>query len=105
MLTNQPQPIGLKEFIARVKQELLAEFDHDSPLFVIAEVDLEIAFTVERNMKGGIDFKVLQAGVDKTMTNVQTVTMKLEPIVTPDELRAGVNPKVKQKAANNLVRK
>ena len=51
---SKENPIGLRELIFNVKQELLGEPDNTQPLFVIGQIELEISFTVERNAKGGI---------------------------------------------------
>ncbi len=104
MLSNQNPPIGLKEFIDQIKAELLADHDTDNPLFVIGEVTLEINITVARNAHGGVDFAVVQGTVDKTMTDVQKVAVKLEPLVTPDELRAGLDDAQKTAAGQKLIR-
>jgi len=104
MLTNKPQPINLKEFIARVKKDLLEDTDKTSPLVLISKVDLEISFTVERNMNGSIDFQVIQSGVDKTMSEVQTVKITLEPLLTVEEMRKNISPQQKKKAGAALTR-
>ncbi len=98
------QPIGLKELIAQIKAELLADHDDEQPLFVVGQVELEISFTVERNVNGGINLHVVQTGGARTSTEVQTVTVTLEPIVTPDELRENVTPVQKEAAQKKLTR-
>ena len=98
------EPIGLKDLISRVKAELLEDPDDEQPLFVVGQVELQISFTVERNINGGINIHVVQAGADKKSTEVQTVKVMLEPIVTADELRQQVTPEQKQTAQKKLTR-
>lgn len=104
MLNNKPQPIGISEFISRIKQELLEEYNQDKPLLLISELELEITFSVERNMQGGVDFVVIESDVNKTMTNIQTLKMKLEPIVLPVDLRDKLSPEEKENAREQLIR-
>lgn len=104
MLSGKQQSIGLKEFIDRVKEELLQEHDEDNPLFAISEVELEIALTVERTLDGGINFQVVQTGVEKTMADVQTVKLTLEPLVTPKYLRKQLEDEKKPEVARKLMR-
>lgn len=104
MLTNKPQPIGLKELISRVKQELLESADSSQPLFLIGNVNLEISFTVERTMNGGIDFQIVQSGVEKNTSDVQTIKVTLEPVLSLDEMRKSLKPQQKQKAQTALTR-
>lgn len=103
MLSDKSPQIGLHEFIEQIKRELLLKKETD-PLFAIAEVNLEINITVERTMNGGVDLKVIQSGVEKTITDVHTVSVKLEPIVTPDEQRARLSAEQKESASERLTR-
>ena len=66
---------------------MLDEHDETVPLFAIGSVELEISFSVERDAKGGISIQVVQAGVEKRWTDVQTVKVTLEPLVTVEEIR------------------
>lgn len=104
MLNNKPQPIGLKELISNVKLELLEEQDDSKKLFAIGKVELEITFTVERTLNGGIDFKVVQSSAEKTMTDVQTIKLTLEPLITPDEIRQSLSPTDKQEIKKDVLR-
>ena len=52
MLSDKMPPIGLKEFIDQIKQELLKEHDTDDPLFIISEVGLEIPDNGRAQCKG-----------------------------------------------------
>lgn len=94
------QPIGLKEFIDRVRGELLEEHSASNPIFMIGQIELEISFVVERNLNGGIDLQVVQAKADKKNTEVQTVKVRLDPLVTIDDVRASLAPEQKKKALN-----
>jgi hypothetical protein len=104
MLTNRPQPIELNELISRLKKELLESKDKTQDLFLIGRVELELSFTVERNMNGGIDLQVVQTGVEKTISQVQTIKVSLEPIVSIEEMRKSIKPEQKTKAQRPLTR-
>ena len=98
------QPIGLKELISQIKRELLDEQDSSQPLFAISGVDLTISFTVARKLNGGIDFKVVQAGADRSTTDVQTVKVTLEPLITIDEVRKKLSPEQREQATKSTMR-
>ena len=82
------EPIGIKELIDRVKQELLAEHDTSDPLFTLGPVELEISFTVMRDLQGGINLYVVEYDAEKQWTEVQKVRITLDPIVTREEIIA-----------------
>jgi hypothetical protein len=96
--------IGLNELIEQVKRELLASHSSQDALFVVSEVVLEISFTVERELNGGIDLHVVQAGADRTTTDTQKVTVKLEALITPDEARQALSNDTRQKARKAVIR-
>ncbi len=100
----ESNPIGIKELIARIKAELLEEEDDTKPIFAIAQVELTIAFTAERNINGGINFHVVQTGGERKSSEVQTVTVALEPLVTVDEQRQSISPEQKEHARQRLNR-
>lgn len=87
MLSTTPEPIELKELIERVKEELLRVHDTSDPLLAITGIELEISFTVDRSASGGINIHVLQSGVEKAKSEVQTVRVSLEPLATIDQIR------------------
>lgn len=104
MLSSTPNSIGLREFIESIRSELLVESIGDEPLFVISSVEVEIEFAVVRNATGGVDFKVLQAGVDKTVQSVQKIKMKLDPILTTIEMQEAFTDEEKSTARKKLTR-
>lgn len=85
--------IGVAELIEKLKQELIHETSKSPELFAISSVALEITFTVERDAQGGIDLQVVKLGADKKTSDVQTVKVNLEPLVTPEMARAKLTPK------------
>lgn len=99
------KPIGIRELILKVKEELLSERDDTQPLFLIGQIELEISFTVERNAQGGIDFQVVQGGVEKTWSQVQTVKVRLDPILSREELEQDLTPTQRRKVKDALQRK
>jgi hypothetical protein len=98
------EPIGLKELIAQVKRELLEEHDDRQPLFVVGSLELQISFTAERNANGGIDLKIIQAGASAKTTDVQSVKVTLQPIVTVEEVRASLSAEQLQTARKAVTR-
>lgn len=86
------KPIGLKELIERVKSELLAEHDETQPLLAIGQLELTIAFTAERTAQGGINLQVVQLGGQRGSSEVQTVMVRLEPLVSVEEVRNSLTP-------------
>ena len=97
------KPIGLKELILRVKEELL-EPDQTQPLFIVGAVELEIGFTVERTAEGGINFQVVEGGVGKTWTEAQKVKVTLDPLLSREEALQGLTPTQRRQLLNALKR-
>ncbi|MFK7848574.1 MAG: trypco2 family protein [Rhodothermales bacterium] len=79
--------LGLTEFIAQVKQDLLThEMDASTPpLFSIDEITLELQVTVEKTGGTGVNISVLQAGVQKTALDTQTIQVKLTPLLSREQ--------------------
>ena len=98
MLSNKPQPIGLNDLISKIKEEILEDQEITTRLFIIGKVELEISFTIERNLSGGINLQVVQSGTEKTMMEAQKIKVTLEPIVTLEEIRTSLLPEQKNKA-------
>ncbi|MDM8532061.1 hypothetical protein QUF63_12895 [Anaerolineales bacterium HSG25] len=103
-MINDKTPIELRELIEKVKQELMADHDNSEPLFVVGKVELEISFTVERNMDGGVNFQVIRSGVQKTTSEVQKVTVALEPVVSVEEAREKLTAKQIEQAIDSTTR-
>jgi len=78
-------PIGIRELIDEVKRELLEP--HTDPMFLVGHVDLEVSFTVERDMNGKLKLQILEAGADKKSIAAQVVKIALEPIYTVEQIR------------------
>ena len=103
-MSKQQNDIGLNEFIEQVKRELLQDRDSDNPLFAVGQVELTISFTVERTAEGGVDFKVVQGGVAKNTIDAQQITVILEPLQTPDDVRASLTDKQKSAIKKTVMR-
>lgn len=98
------QSIGLAEFIQNIKDELIQQHNAEKPLFIIGEIELEIGVTVERSANGGMDIKVVQFGMQGTATDIQTVRVKLHPLVTPDEIRKGISSQERKRVQKDVLR-
>ena len=103
-MSHTAKPVGIRELIDQVKQELLAEHDVAQPLFVVRQVDVEVAFTVERNVNGGIDLQVVQFGGERNVSDAHRVQVVLEPVVGSDVVAQGLSPEQKAKAAKAVMR-
>ncbi len=80
--------IGVAELIAQVKHELLEPRpDQERPMFLIRDVEVEIAFTVERSAGGKISLQVVEGGASVAGQDVQRVRVTLEPLNTPEAVR------------------
>lgn len=79
--------LGLTEFIAQVKQDLLThEMDASTPpLFSIDEINLELKVTVEKTGGAGINISVLQASSQKTAQDTQAIQVKLTPLLSREQ--------------------
>ncbi|GAB4475366.1 MAG: hypothetical protein Kow00124_16280 [Anaerolineae bacterium] len=86
--TEPIKRIGVAELIAQVKHELLEPRpDQERPMFLIREVEVEIAFTVERSAGGKISLQVVEGGATVAGQDVQRVRVTLEPLNTPNAVR------------------
>lgn len=101
---SKEKPIGLKEMILKVKDELFAPHDDGEPLFVVGPVELEIAFTVERDLQGGINFHVIEYGAEKKWTEAQTIKLTLNPVLSTADVVVDLTDEQKQKAKQALKR-
>lgn len=104
MLSKNIHPINLNELISLLREELLEEMLSDPPLFAITSVQLELTFTVERSLEGGINLQVVQAGANKTLHDVQTIKLELSPLVTIEEMRKAMSAEQKQAVQKTLTR-
>jgi len=103
-MPKKQSDIGLSEFIEQIKRELLQDRRTENPLFAIGQVELTISFIVERNANGSVDFTVLQAGVARNTTETQQVKVTLEPLQTPDDVRASLTDVEKSTAKKSVMR-
>jgi hypothetical protein len=101
---HNANPVGIRELIERVKQELLAEHDVTQPLFVVGQVEVEVAFTVERAVNGGIDLQVVQFGGDQKVSDAHRVHVVLEPIAGGAAVKQQLTPEQKAKAEKAVTR-
>ena len=84
---EQENALGLTELIEQIKQDLLAhELDASTPpLFSIEEINLELQVTVEKTGSAGVNISVLQAGVQKSAQDIQSIQVKLTPLLSRDQ--------------------
>lgn len=99
------KPIGIKDLIERVKNELTAPHSSDSPLFAVTRVELTVSFTAERNKNGGIDLQVIKAGADTKTAEVQTVQVVLESLIDRDTAAAFLSGSQREKALKHTTRR
>jgi hypothetical protein len=88
---SDSESIGLTELIYKVKQELLDPGSRQAdpvPLFAVGEIELEIAVSVSREGKAGINIQVLDLGGGVSKAEAQIVRVTLKPLLTRDELVA-----------------
>jgi len=80
-------PIGLTEFIDRLKRELMQEpADASSPkLLMVEEVTLEIQCVASRAANAGINVYVVQVGGTAKRDDTHIVRVKLQPPLSHDE--------------------
>jgi hypothetical protein len=84
--------LALSELIEQVKADLLRPRTGAEPaLFAISEVEVQVSFTVERAANGGIDLQVVQLGASGASSATHSATIRLVPLVTPEEVRAGID--------------
>jgi hypothetical protein len=88
LLGLMAKSLSIAELIEQVKTDLLREHESTPALFAISEVEVQVSFTAERNASGGIDLQVVQLGAGGATSQTHSVTIRLEPLVTPDDVRA-----------------
>ena len=98
------KPVGIRELIDQVKRELLAEHDVSQPLFFVRQVDVEVAFTVQRNVNGGLDLQVVQLGGERSVSTAHRIQVVLDPVVGPEAAAQQLTVEQKVKAAKAVTR-
>ena len=81
-------PIGLAELIDKIKRELTQSEPsgaNSTPLLAIDEVEIEVAVTTTKEASGGLNIQVIALGGGGSYSNVQTVRMKLSPLLSHEE--------------------
>jgi hypothetical protein len=86
--------ISIKEFIQRVKEELVdAQDKTGSPFYELNEVTLEISFALEATGKAGFDLYVVELGSEAKAQQSHKVSLKLTPLrvqrTLPQEIASG----------------
>jgi len=83
--------IGLAEFIAQVRQELLEQPDGEvTPIFMLDEVQLEVQIVASKDVQGGLNVQVLSLGGKASRTNTHTVRIRMSPILDRDERKVAL---------------
>jgi hypothetical protein len=89
MEDEYPHPLFIKDLIRRVHEELYEsrrerEDSGQAAIFQVSALTLEVNFVVVqgKGFKGGVDFRVITAGADKTFQQqqVQKVTLSLSAL-------------------------
>ena len=73
--------ISIKDFIAQVKQELMASVDEETPFFELGPVELEIAFALDASASAGAKLFVVDIGGSTKATQTHKVRMRLTPFL------------------------
>ncbi len=87
----ESKPIGLRELVLKVKEELLSRESlkaDPAPLLAVDEVELELAVSVSREGEAGISVQVLSVGGRRSRADTQTVRVRLKPLFDKEELIA-----------------
>ena len=85
---QMPDSIGLADFIAQVRAELMqpeAESVNAPKLLMVEEVELQIQVGVTRQANGGLNVQVVQLGGSAKRDDVHTVKVRLEPVLNHDQ--------------------
>lgn len=85
---NQTGQIGLSDLIRQVKQDLLSASAEETgiPLFSVDSVELELQVTLKKEGKAGVKIYVLELGGGSSRNDVQTIKVKLSPLLSKDKL-------------------
>ena len=101
---SKQNPIGIKQLIDRVKRELLQDHDTSDPVFALGPVELEIGFIVMRDLQGGINLHVVEYDAEKQWTEVQKVKIRLDPVVTREDLVSELSDEERRTAKKAIKR-
>jgi len=78
--------ISIKDFVKKVKDEIMQSIDDENPLFELDKIDLEITFQLEGNASAGFNLVVFDAEPKATATQTHKVKLSLTPVVKrPDD--------------------
>lgn len=71
--------ISLTDFISDVKADLRKSADTDDPFFIMGDVELEVAFTLDISGGGKAKFLVVDLATDSKASQTHKVKIKLTP--------------------------
>lgn len=71
--------ISLTDFIAEVKADLQKSADTDNPFFIMGDVELEVAFTLDISGSGKAKLLVVDVGAESKASQTHKVKIKLTP--------------------------
>jgi hypothetical protein len=80
--------ISLSDFIADVKADLQKSVDSENPFFIMGEVELEVAFTLDVSGGGKAKLLVVDISTDSKASQTHKVKIKLVPKIFK-EIMAG----------------
>jgi hypothetical protein len=95
------ESIGLAEFIAEVKRELMEPLPggvDPVPLLSVEDINVECKVTLTKQGKAGIHIHVIELGGTAGRDDVHTVTVKLSPLVSREQRLALLSQRGQLKA-------
>lgn len=106
MLNNNDfdNAIGISELIAHIKKELLSTQYEKPALFGIKEIEAEISFTVIRDMNGKVNLHIVESGVKKSLEAVQVVRIKMDPLISIEEMKKSLSDEDQRIVSNASIR-
>jgi hypothetical protein len=104
--------IGLAQFIAEVKRELMEPLPDGVdrvPLLGVEEINVECKVTLSKQGKAGVNIQVIELGGSTGRDDVQTVSVKLVPLVSRERRLAlldeqGKTPAVEQASLDGMLK-
>jgi hypothetical protein len=88
MLNPSKEMLGLRELIDKIRQDLITPTSQDGPaLFSIDEVTLQVNFVITGDIESGFNIGVVSLGSQVNEERTQTVTIKMTPLISKDDLK------------------
>jgi len=89
-LAKKKKTLGISDVLDRLKNEFeeiekSAEGKKGKYGFDVDKIELELAFTVSKKGKGGINLAIVEAGGEYEKQDIQKIKLELEPYKIKDE--------------------